>query len=154
MIILFIGTEWLRLNFGFTGNINESYPDLMAFVIQTTLFSLPFAVVPCFSKFKYPHENALYTINLIFLILELLIGCYVMSYFSKTTQATFYRRTAPFIDKKFKKKYQNAEAFRPTDGERAIKLGMMSFNKQGDTKKVFADSDNDLAFNASIRKED
>lgn len=31
--ILFLATEWLRLNFGFTGNINESFPDLMAFVI-------------------------------------------------------------------------------------------------------------------------
>lgn len=61
--------------------------------------------MPVFSKFKFPHENCLYTINLIFMAFELLVGCYVMSYFSTTTQATFYRRTAPFIDKKFKKKY-------------------------------------------------
>lgn len=121
MTVLFIGSEYLRLNFGFTGNINESYPDMMAFVIQTTLFSIPFAAVPTFlMKFKYPHENALYIINLIFLLIEWFCGCNVMSYFSQTTQATFYRRTAPFIDKKFKKKYQNAEAFRPSDDKRAI----------------------------------
>ena len=33
LVLLFLASEWLRLNFGFTGNINESFPDLMAFVI-------------------------------------------------------------------------------------------------------------------------
>merc|ERR1712146_596585 len=75
LTILFLVTEWLRLNFGYTGNINESFPDLMAFVIQTSLFSLPFALVPVYSKYKFPHENPLYAINLIFMGLELLVGC-------------------------------------------------------------------------------
>ena len=82
LVILNVATEYLRLGFGYTGNINESFPDLMAFAIQTLLFSLPFAITPAYSKYKYPHEDCLYTINLIFLGLELLVGCYVMSYFS------------------------------------------------------------------------
>lgn len=36
--VLFCISEGLRLSFGFRGNINESFPELIAFLIQTVLF--------------------------------------------------------------------------------------------------------------------
>lgn len=33
LTIFYIVTETFRLNFGFTGNINESFPELIAFLI-------------------------------------------------------------------------------------------------------------------------
>ena len=48
--ILYCITEFFRLNFGYKGNINESFSELIAFSIQTLLFSLAFVVVPLISK--------------------------------------------------------------------------------------------------------
>ena len=100
-------TEIFRYNFGFTGNISESFPELIAFLIQTFLFSIAFVAIPFAAKFKLPHEDCMYFINLVFLVLELIIGFFVYVKFSNTQSAAFYRRTAPLIDKKFRKKYDN-----------------------------------------------
>lgn len=109
LIVFYCITELFRLNFGYKGNINESFPELIAFIIQTFLFSIAFTIIPYISEFKYPHEDALYIINLVFLVYELIVGFAVMVKFSNTQSAAFYRRTAPLIDKKFRKKYEAHE---------------------------------------------
>ena len=109
LTVFFLATEISRLNFGYKGNINESFPDLIAFIIQTFLFSIAFAVVPLVNPYKYPHEDGVYIINLFFVFSELIVGSVVMIRFSNTQSAAFYRRTAPLIDKKFRKKYMGHE---------------------------------------------
>ena len=52
----------------------------------------------------------MYVINILFLIFEMFVGGYVMNKFSNTQSAAFYRRAAPLIDKKFRKKYQAVES--------------------------------------------
>ena len=44
MFIFFLLFEAARMNFGYKGNINESFPELIAFLLQTTLFSFWFVV--------------------------------------------------------------------------------------------------------------
>jgi len=109
MTFLHCITDIFRLNFGYKGNINESFPELIAFIIQTFLFSIAFTIVPFIAQFKFPHEDALYLINLGFLVCELVVGSFVMIKFSNTQSAAFYRRTAPLIDPKFRKKYEGHE---------------------------------------------
>ena len=46
LTVFFCIFEMFRLNFGYRGNINESFPELIAFIIQTFLFSIAFVVVP------------------------------------------------------------------------------------------------------------
>ena len=94
------------MNFGYRGNINESFPELIAFLIQTILFSLLFTLLPYIHPFKMPHEDCMYIINILFLMFEFFVGIHVMTRFTSTQGAAFYRRTAPLIDKNFKKKYQ------------------------------------------------
>lgn len=68
-------TEFFRLNFGYKGNINESFSELIAFSIQTLLFSLAFVVVPLLPiNYKFAHEDCMYIINIVFLASELIIG--------------------------------------------------------------------------------
>ena len=107
LTLFFVLTEYFRINFGYTGNINESFPELIAFLIQTCLFSFMFSLLPMLSPFKFPHEDCLYIMNLIFLSCEIILGFYVMISFSNVQSAAFYRRTAPLIDRKFKKKYDS-----------------------------------------------
>ena len=59
-LILFILFEPVRINFGYKGNINESFPELIAFLIQTLLFAFAFTIVPYSVHFKLPHEEPLY----------------------------------------------------------------------------------------------
>ena len=76
-------------------------------------------------------------INLFFLAFELIVGSYVMVKFSNTQSAAFYRRTAPLIDKKFRKKYESQNQ---VGGKREIQLGLQTHNKMHD-KDVFAESE-------------
>ena len=73
--VFFCLTEFFRLNFGYKGNINESFSELIAFSIQTLLFSLIFVIVPLFPvNYKFAHEDCMYIINIVFLASELIIG--------------------------------------------------------------------------------
>ena len=120
MTIFFCITELFRLNFGYKGNINESFPELIAFLIQTFLFSLPFVIVPLYTP-MLPHEECMYIISILFLAFEWLIGFFLCTKFSNTMSAAYYRRTAPILDKKFKRKYDNSIK---SSHPRAVPLGM------------------------------
>ena len=130
MTVVFCITEIWRFNFGYMGNINESFPELIAFLILTILFSLVFVILPLFAKFKFPHENCMYIINLLFLISEFILGVGLCYKFSNTMTAAYYRRTAPILDKKFKKKYDNSIV---SSHKRAIPIGMRRLKKTEDS---------------------
>jgi hypothetical protein len=83
-LLFYILFEPARLNFGYKGNINESFPELIAFLIQTILFSFAFTLVPYITPFKMPHEDCMYIINIIFMLFEVFVGFYVMTRFSST----------------------------------------------------------------------
>ena len=76
--------EVFRLKFGYSGNINETFPELIAFLIFTTFFVLPISVTPLIQKHTFPHERVTVVINLVFLLFELVIGLVVMSRFMRT----------------------------------------------------------------------
>ena len=71
-------------------------------------------------------EKLICLINIVFLASELIIGKFVMIKFSNTQSAAFYRRTAPLIDKKFRKKYEQSTDFRPAgpNFKRETQIGM------------------------------
>ena len=124
--VFFSITEIFRFNFGYKGNINESFPELIAFQIQTILFSLVFVIVPYAAPFKFPHEDCMYIISLLFLIFEFLIGVRLCWKFSNTMTEAYYRRTAPILDKKFKRKYDKAIQ---SNHPRAVPIGMRRLKK-------------------------
>ncbi len=79
---------------------------MIAFLIFTIFFILPFSIVPIIMPFKFPHEVPMYLINYIFIICEFILGLLVMCRFMNTQSAAFYLRTAPLIDKLFQLKYK------------------------------------------------
>ena len=83
-VLLYVVTEFFRLNFGYKGNINESFAELLAFIIFSTIFSLVFAIFPLQAKHLFPHEESMYWINIVFLSCEIVIGIGVMTRFSDT----------------------------------------------------------------------
>lgn len=138
MTTVFCITEIWRFNFGYMGNINESFPELIAFLILTFLFSLVFVILPLTAEFKAPHEDAMYLINLLFLVSELILGVFLCMKFSNTMTAAYYRRTAPILDKKFKKKYDNAYN---SNHPRAVPIGMRRLKETEDSQfEAFAES--------------
>ena len=96
----------------------------------------------------------MYAINVVFMIFELIFGFVVMYNFSQIQQAAFYRRTAPLIDRKFKKKYMNSEAFKSSgsNDRRGLELGMVRHIKNADTTKIFDDSDASMLLERKDRR--
>lgn len=101
--LFWVPLECLRLKFGYSGNINETFPELIAFLIFTSFFILPLSLLPFLqANFGlWPHERVCVYINLAFVLCELVISVFVMRRFMATQSAAFYLRTAPLIDKSF-----------------------------------------------------
>lgn len=76
--------EYVRISFGYTGNIMETFPELIAFLIFSLFFTLPLSALPLFQNHLFPHETCTILINLVFLTAELGIGFYVMQRFMRT----------------------------------------------------------------------
>ena len=108
MTAVLIPVEYFRLRFGYKGNINETFPELIAFQIFTIFFTMPLAVAPMTSKNKMPHERACAILNCGFIFFEFVYCTTLIQSFIKTQSAVFFLRTAPLIDKNFMKKYTGA----------------------------------------------
>eukprot|EP00349_Pseudokeronopsis_sp_Brazil_P005945 CAMPEP_0202963554 /NCGR_PEP_ID=MMETSP1396-20130829/7563_1 /ASSEMBLY_ACC=CAM_ASM_000872 /TAXON_ID= /ORGANISM="Pseudokeronopsis sp., Strain Brazil" /LENGTH=148 /DNA_ID=CAMNT_0049684879 /DNA_START=401 /DNA_END=847 /DNA_ORIENTATION=- len=132
LVIIWLPVEISRINFAYQGNINETFPELIAFLIFTIFFILPFSLAPYFQSFKYPHEVPLYFINYIFLFFEIIFGILVMCRFMNTQSASFYLRTAPLIDQKFKAKYEYKNEVKTS---REVQLGLRKYEKFEDVQQ-------------------
>ena len=136
--VVWMPVEFYRLRFGYAGNINETFPELIAFLIFTFMFIIPLDIAPILSQQMFPHENCLMIINLLFVIFEFIYGFVVVLEFMSSHFASFKLRTAPIIDKKFAKKYFGANDI---NSEREVQLGMQGYNEQKDSSRPFKESD-------------
>ena len=48
LLIIWVPVEFARLRFGYSGNINETFPELIAFLIFTVFFIVPLSIIPLF----------------------------------------------------------------------------------------------------------
>ena len=138
LMCLWVPLEYTRIGFGYSGNINETFPELIAFLIFTFFFCLPLSCLPLFQVNLFPHEPATLWIQIAFVLCEFVVGCFVMQRFMQTQSAAFYLRTAPIIDKKFAKKYYGTLDIKST---REIQLGLQKFDKDRDALQPFRESD-------------
>lgn len=74
LLILWMPLEFFRLRFGYRGNINETFPELIAFIIFTLFFIVPLSVVPLLQDYSLPHERCLVFLNISFVICEFFFG--------------------------------------------------------------------------------
>jgi len=143
--IIWLPIEIARINYGYKGNINETFPELIAFLIFTICFILPLSILPLIQSYPFGHERATIGINLLFIIFEIVVACFVMHRFMQTQSAAFFLRTAPIIDKTFKKRYDGSKDIMST---REIQLGMQRFEKERDAMQPFKESDQ---FNSKLK---
>lgn len=98
------------MKFAYRGNIEELFPELVAFLIFTIAFTFPLSVsmLPFNRDFVFPHETMTIGIHVAFICLEIILGLAASSASKNKTRASFHLRTAPLVDIMFKKKYRNA----------------------------------------------
>ena len=138
---LWIPMEYFRLRFGYRGNINETFSEIVAFLAFSFFFVLPLAGGPAIGIIEppfLPHELTCIGLNILFIIVEFIMGLVIMRRFYKTQSAVFYLRTAPILDKNFQKKYAGANDMMSV---REIQLGMQKYDKERDFLKPFKESD-------------
>ena len=108
---IWIPTEYFRLRFGYSGNIKESFSEVIAF-LAFSFFVLLLSGAPFISILAppmLPHERFCIVVNIAFIIVEFINGCVLVRRFMKMHAAAFYLRTAPILDKNFAKKYAGAD---------------------------------------------
>ena len=134
--------EYFRIRFGYKGNINETFSEIVAFLFASAFFVLPLSGVPLLSwldEFRppLPHEFTCIAINVAFLIAEIVTACVLMRRFCQTQSAVFKLRTTPILDKNFYKKYAGSQ---DKMSVREVQLGMQRFDRERDDKP-FRESD-------------
>ena len=80
-LLVWLALEIPRLSYGIGGNINELFPEMFAFFIFSTIFTLPLSVIMIVSSGganKYPHEFVTVLINIIFVVLEIITSLVVL----------------------------------------------------------------------------
>mmetsp|Transcript_61007 Transcript_61007/g.69821 ORF Transcript_61007/g.69821 Transcript_61007/m.69821 type:complete len:253 (-) Transcript_61007:352-1110(-) len=83
-----------RLYFGFSGNIRENFPEMVAFMIMSLLFAFPIWGLR-FIDILFPIERALLWIYGCFIVVEFVLGCATIATFVRTQTALFYLRNLP-----------------------------------------------------------
>lgn len=120
-LLIWIPVELFRLRSGYSGNINENFPDLILFfglsVCVLVLNLIPFVNLAQ----RFPHELSCIVINVLFTLIELVFGLAVGCNFMQKHFASFKLRTAPIIDKNFQKKYHRTADIQC---KREMELGM------------------------------
>lgn len=81
LMILWLPIEYARLTYGYSGNINEAFPELIAFLIFSFFFCLPLSILPLNQKDLFPHEPVTLWLQVIFIVSEFIVGCFVMQKF-------------------------------------------------------------------------
>ena len=152
MLLVWGICEYFRLRFGYRGNINETFPELIAFQ-AFFLFVIPLSFIPAMSSTFLPHEKCLILINVTFVILEFLFGWILIYSFIKNQGAAFNLRTRPLFNKKFQRMLMGAD---DTNSYREIQLGMQKYNPERDINEPFKQSDQFLEVfgHSNVRKTD
>ena len=95
ILVLWALVEYLRLYYGFMGNIKESFPELIAFLILSIVFSLPllafFFIVPAV---QFPIERSVVIVAGIFLVVEVILAIMATSKLVKNQTAIFFLRNS------------------------------------------------------------
>lgn len=94
VIIIWFLAEILRLYFGFIGNVNENFSELIAFIIVTIIFSAPLLGYQFMFKIPLPLERALDIVQAIFLIFEVIFGIIAIKKLVKNQTAIFFLRNS------------------------------------------------------------
>ncbi|CAG9315632.1 unnamed protein product [Blepharisma stoltei] len=94
-IILWGMAEFLRLHYGFSGNIKENFPELLAFEIITLIFSVPLMIYQfTVIQAHLPLEKSLGIIQWIFIGLEIIFGLAAIFRLVKNQTAIFFLRNS------------------------------------------------------------
>lgn len=104
ILAVWMPLEYFRIRFGYKGNINETFTDIVGFLAFTAFFVIPTSLGPAIYLLEppfLPHERTCLAINFIFIVVEFIVGLVIMRTFYKTQSAAFYLRTAPILDKNF-----------------------------------------------------
>ena len=95
VIVIWQLAEMLRLHFAFSGNISESFSELIAFLIVSILFSAPLLIYQFFAfTVAFPLDRALGIVQAIFLVFEVIFGIITIRKLVKNQTAKFFLRNS------------------------------------------------------------
>lgn len=92
-VILWGICEWIRLYYGFIGNIRENFPELIAFLVMTVVFSAPLIAYQFLAiQVRFPIDEVVAVLQIIFMCLELIIGVFAVRTLVRNQTAIFFLR--------------------------------------------------------------
>jgi hypothetical protein len=92
LLLPWVGFEIARLNEGYYGNIKETFPDLISFVLLT-IINTGVVVALIILPTTFPIEISIIIVALVFNVCELIIGAYAMSTLVRSQTALFFLRS-------------------------------------------------------------
>mmetsp|Transcript_9671 Transcript_9671/g.8515 ORF Transcript_9671/g.8515 Transcript_9671/m.8515 type:complete len:259 (-) Transcript_9671:17-793(-) len=121
LIIFYLPLEFASLYFGYKGNINETFPELIAFMTFTLFFRFPMQLGIYNQNFLFPMEYSCFIVVSVFLVLEFVLGIFTIRKIINSQTAMFYLRNAKLVDSKYNKTYKALD--RQIKSSREIAIG-------------------------------
>jgi hypothetical protein len=87
--------EWIRLHYGFSGNVKESFSELIAFMILTLVFATPLlAMLFILISVKFPIDNVVPALQVVFYVFEFILCISAVRRLVVNQTAIFYLRNS------------------------------------------------------------
>ncbi|CAI2374077.1 unnamed protein product [Moneuplotes crassus] len=136
LAILYLPLELTSLYFGYRGNINETFPELIAFMVFTIFFRFPMQLGIFFLRWRgdrvlnslFPMEYSLFYVIIVFLFLEFVFGIWTIKKVISSRTATFYLRNAKTVDSRYCKSFKAKDRQIRSSREIAIGLSKLKDN--------------------------
>lgn len=94
-ILLWGLAEFGRLHYGFSGNIRENFPELLAFEVITIIFSIPLLIYQfVVIQAHLPLEKSLGIVQWIFVVFEIIFGILAIFRLVRNQTAIFFLRNS------------------------------------------------------------
>lgn len=94
-LVLWGLSEWIRLYYGYTGNIRENFPELMAFMVMTVVFATPLIVYQFVAiRVRFPVDEVVAILQIIFMVFELILGIIAVRRLVRNQTAIFFLRNS------------------------------------------------------------
>jgi len=94
-LVVWGASEWIRLYYGFIGNIRENFPELMAFMVMTVVFAAPLIAYQFIAiQVRFPVDEVVAILQIIFMAVELVLGIAAVRKLVRNQTAIFFLRNS------------------------------------------------------------
>ena len=125
-ICVWLPLEMLRIYYGYRGNINATFPELIAFTIFTLFAAGCIFLLAVPPPIRFPCELCVLAVQVLFMLCEFFVGLYLICKYMAHSSTIFFLRGQTMLDRDLQL-YHSLQTIKTS---REIELGLKKATQQ------------------------